>query len=78
MNNRKYIILTASEASSINYDDVLETSADTIRWNNDNTKTFVKFVGSTPSWLSGKTQYDHSGILAILNDPEGEWYTEDA
>ena len=76
MNNRAYVILTASEASSINFDDVMETSASTLRFNNDQTKTFVKFDGSTPSWLEGKTAYTHAEILTILNDPDCEWYTD--
>ena len=76
MNNRTYIILTAEEASSINWDDVMETSASTLRFNNDQTKTFVKFDGATPSWLEGKTAYTHAEILTILNDPDGEWYTD--
>jgi hypothetical protein len=70
---RTYVILTAPQALNINYDDVLETSVDTLRWNNDSSKTFVKFEGPTPSWLEGKTSYSHLEILQILDDPEGEW-----
>tara|TARA_R100000988_G_C3958808_1_gene145056 strand:- start:70 stop:297 length:228 start_codon:yes stop_codon:yes gene_type:complete len=73
----KYVIITSSEVSSVNFSQVKETSASTLRYNNDNTKTFVKFEGSTPSFLDGKTQYTNAQILAILNDEEGEWYTED-
>jgi hypothetical protein len=48
------------------------------RYNNDNTKTFVKFdQDTTPSFLDGKTQYTHSEILSILNDTSGEWYYEE-
>ena len=75
--SRTYVILTAEEANSINFDLVLETSQSTLRWNNDRTQTFVKYEGDTPSFLSGKTGYSHSEILAILNDPSGEWYTEE-
>jgi hypothetical protein len=67
---RTYVILTAIQALGINYDDVMEDSPRTIRWNKDNSKTFVKFEGATPSWLEGKTSYNHSEILQILNDPE--------
>ena len=73
----KYVIITSDEVSSINFSEVKETSASTLRYNNDNTKTLVKFEGSTPSFLNGKTQYIRAQILAILNDEEGEWYTED-
>jgi len=73
----KYVIITSSEVSSVNFSEVKETSASTLRYNNDNTKTIVKFENSTPSFLNGKTQYIRAQILAILNDEEGEWYTED-
>ena len=73
---RNYVILTAAEAAVIDFDEVMETSHDTLRWNNDSTKTFVKFEGSTPSELVGKTTYTQDEILVTLNDPEGEWYTD--
>tara|TARA_R100000152_G_C6693286_1_gene124392 strand:- start:253 stop:495 length:243 start_codon:yes stop_codon:yes gene_type:complete len=78
--SRTYVILNATEADSINFNDVLETSSSTLRWNNPSQsvrKTFVKYEGSTPSWLSGKTTYTEAQILPILNDPEGEWFIED-
>lgn len=70
--NRKYVIIDASEVSSIDFSEVFETSAETLRYNIDpaRTKTFVKFEGSTPSFLEGKTQYTHSEILTILAGPE--------
>ena len=76
MNNRTYIILTVEEADDIVFADVMETSADTLRWSTDNSKTFVKFAGTTPSWLAGKTAYNHTEILAILNDEDGEWWSD--
>ncbi len=76
MNERKYVILNSSDINNIDFSKVLETSSETLRYNNDKTKTFVKFEGDTPSFLNGKTQYTHAQILAILNDEEGEWYSE--
>ena len=69
--SKKYVIITASEVSSVDFSQVLEDSSDTLRYNNDNTKTFVKFEGSTPSFLDGKTQYNNSEMLTELN--ESEW-----
>jgi len=77
MSNRAYVILNASEAESINYSQVLEESPNTLRWNNDKTKTFVKFEGATPSWLEGKTSYTNEEILAILNAPNSGWRPEE-
>ncbi len=73
---RKYVIIDSSGVSSVDFSQVLETSAETLRYNNNDTKTFVKFEGDTPTFLDGKTQYTHSEILAILNNVDGEWYTE--
>ena len=68
--SRNYVIIDASEVSSVDFDQVLETSADTLRYNVAGTKTFVKFEGDTPSFLAGKTQYTHSEMLAILAGEE--------
>jgi hypothetical protein len=70
MNHRTYVIINAADAPQVDFDEVLETSEDTLRWSVDHTKTFVKFVGETPSFLEGKTQYNYSEILAILRTPE--------
>lgn len=66
----KYVILESSEVSSVDFNEVKETSADTLRYNNLGTKTFVKFDGDTPSFLDGKTQYDYSEISAILSSSD--------
>ncbi len=72
--NRKYVIIESSEVSSINFSEVMETSANTLRYSVDETKTLVKFIGDTPSFLEGKTQYNHSEILNILSG--SEWTPE--
>ena len=74
--NRKWVIISKDDVSSIDFTQVLETSASTLRYSTDGNKTFVKYEGSQPSFLSGKTEYTHSQILAILNDVDGEWINE--
>ena len=69
-----YVIINASEVSSMDFSKLETTSADTIRYNVPEDKALVKFTGSTPSFLSGKTVYSHSEILNILNNTSGEWY----
>ena len=71
--SRNYVIIDASEVSSVNFDQVLETSADTLRYNLAGTQTFVKFEGDTPSFLEGKTANTHSEMLEIL---AGEEWTD--
>tara|TARA_R100001463_G_scaffold689_1_gene3118 strand:+ start:180 stop:416 length:237 start_codon:yes stop_codon:yes gene_type:complete len=73
---KTYVIIESGDVSSVDFSQVLETSANTLRYNNNNTKTFVKYQGSQPSFLNGKTTYTHAEILAVLNDTEGEWYKE--
>ena len=68
--SRNYVIIDASEVSSVDFDQVLETSADTLRYNLAGTQTFVKFEGDTPSFLEGKTANTHSEMLEILAGEE--------
>ena len=74
--NRRWVIIDKDEVGAVDFSKVLETSADTLRYSNDGNKTFVKYEGSQPSFLTGKTEYNHSEILAILNEVDGEWWTE--
>jgi len=73
--SRNYVIIDASEIPSVDFNQVLETSAETLRFSLDGSKTFVKFEGDTPSFLEGKTQYSHSEILTILAGEE--WTSPD-
>ena len=42
MSELKYVIFDVSEVWKIDFDEVMETSIDTLRKSNDETKTFVK------------------------------------
>ena len=69
-NSNTYVIIDASAVSSVDFDLVLNTSADMLRYSLDGSKTFVKFEGDTPSFLIGEPQYDHAEILNILSGTE--------
>lgn len=73
---RTYVIIDALEVGNVDFDQVQETSADTLRYSLDGSKTFVKFNGDTPSFLIGEPQYDQAEILSILDGPE--WTDPDA
>jgi len=73
MNDRQYVILNASDVSSVNFDDVLETSGDTLRYNVAGDETFVKYEGPKPRCLYGKDTLSHSAMLTVLS---GEAWTE--
>ena len=62
----KYVIINSSEVSSVNFNEVLETSTKTLRYNLDGTKTFVKYEGDQPSFLNGKTELTHAEIRTEL------------
>ena len=64
--SRTYCIINSNDVSSIDYDQVFETSAETLRYSIDGSQTFVKYEGTQPSFLAGKTEYTHSEILTIL------------
>jgi|TARA_R100001530_G_scaffold71392_1_gene50563 hypothetical protein len=72
--NRKYVIINASEVGTVDFSQVHETSASTLRYSLDDSQTFVKFDGDTPSFLDGKTQYNHSQIRTILAGED--WHEE--
>ena len=74
MEDIKYVIINSSEVSSVDFSQVLEDSADTLRYNNNKTKTILKFKGETPSFLNGKTQYTNSEMLEQLKT--SEWIEE--
>jgi hypothetical protein len=63
-----------TELGQINFTQVLETSAETVRKSVDGTKTFVKWDGSTPQCVIDLTTsegpYTYDEILQILSTPE--------
>jgi len=46
-NNREFMIFSVTELPKINFNEVKETSIDTVRKSVDGTKTFVKWDGET-------------------------------
>lgn len=68
--SRKYVIINTDEVDSVNFSQVEEASASTLRFSTDGTKTFVKYEGVKPRFLYGKDTYTHSEILTILATEE--------
>ena len=72
--NRKYLIFTTPQLSKVDFTQVGETSADTVRKSVDQTKTFVKWEGEDPTFISQLTDtegpYTHEEILNILATEE--------
>lgn len=73
--HRQFIIFNVSELPQIDFTQVLETSADTVRKSVDGTKTFVKWDGdgipsSVDSLTTKEGPYTYDEMLQILNTPE--------
>jgi hypothetical protein len=73
--DRKYVILNLDEIDSVDFDQVMETEASKVRKSLDGSKFFVKYEGTQPFFLLGKTEYTHEEILNILSGPE--WTSEE-
>ena len=72
--SRRFVIFNVSELSTIDFSQVYETSADTVRKSVDELETFVKFDLPIPSSITALTtksqEYDYDEILVILATPE--------
>ena len=69
------MIFNVSELNTINFNEVLETSMDTVRKSVDETKTFVKWEGviipsSVESLTTKEGPYTYEEILTILSTEE--------
>ena len=67
---RTYVIIDASEVSSVDFNQVLNRNSDYVSYSLDGSKALIKFEGDTPSFLIGEPQYTHSEILPILAGAE--------
>ena len=73
--NREFMIFNVSELNKINFNEVFETSEETVRKSVDETKTFVKWNGteippSVQSLTTSEGPYTYSEIIDIMNTPE--------
>ena len=71
---RNFAIFSTTEIDKIDFNLVLETSAETLRKSVDETKTFVKWDGEQPEFVSELTTlegpYTYAEILDILSTSE--------
>ena len=72
--NRQYAIFSLTEIDKIDFSLVCETSADTLRKSVDETRSFIKWDGEQPAFVSTletlEGPYTYSEILDILSTPE--------
>ena len=63
---RSFVILQSAEVDSINFNEVMENSVDTLRFSLNGEQTFVKYEGSKPSFLDGKDKLTTDEMLTLL------------
>ena len=72
--NRQYAIFSLTEVDKIDFSQVCETSAETVRKNVAETKSFIKWDGDQPEFVNTletlEGPYTYSEILDILSTPE--------
>lgn len=71
--NRTFMIFNVNELHKIDFNTVLETSAETVRISIDGALTFVKWEGDMPQCVSDlETKvgpYSYEEMLQILSEP---------
>ena len=83
-NHRTYAIIAEADKNNVNYSQIFETSANTLRLSIDQTQAVIKWEGATPSFIGpscslievdGRTTHNHSEILNVLSATEsnGDW-----
>lgn len=69
--DRRFVIFHVTELSIINFNQVFQTSVDTIRKSIDGTQTFVKYDLPQPSSVTALTtksqEYTYDEMLVILS-----------
>lgn len=76
--NRKYVVISYSDIDKIDFCQVMETSAETVRRSVDGTLTFVKYEGSMPASVEAlahrSQEFTHEQMLLVLSGPD--WTSE--
>ena len=76
--SKKCIILNTSELDGLNFNELTQTSKDTVRKKLDGSQALVSYKGNvTPSGLSSKTEYTLDQLLTILSDTDNGWEPEE-
>jgi hypothetical protein len=64
--SRTYVIVDSAEASSFDFNQLVDIDESYSRKSLDGSKILARFEGDTPSFLIGEPQYTQEEILPIL------------
>lgn len=74
MHNRKYMIIPSTEVKKISFNDIMETDLSTLVYSGDGKRTFIKWVGDEPSFISNiknaQGPYTRTEILEIIRSDD--------
>ena len=74
---RKYAIIDTASLLTRTANESIDGSVEALRKTVRNTeKSLLRWDGSTPYGASSLTTYTHEEILAILDDPNGDWWVD--
>ena len=74
--NRKYMIIPFADVTTEMTDNAME-NPDYLRHSISGVdRVILKYEGDKPEVFDGITTYTHAEILAILNDPDGDWVSD--
>ena len=73
--NRHWVIVNTDNVTNEMINNALQINLATLRKTLDGSKALLKWDGDTPSCFDGITTYNHSEILAILNN--SDWKEEE-
>ena len=72
--HRHYVGISSGDASLVNFDEVMETSINTLRYSVDGTQTFVKYEGDQPASVascpSKSVEYSWQEMINLLTGIE--------
>ena len=72
----KFVIIEESEVSSVDFDLVLNTNAELLRYKLDGSQALLQYEGEQPLFLLGKTEYTHDEIVEMMSG--SDWTDPDA
>ncbi len=75
--NRRWIFLPASEVNNINFDQVIESNEEGLRYSLDGNTTFVKYEGDRPDCYDlalplneGQKEFNYTEVLSFLDNDD--------
>lgn len=79
MSKRLYAIIPAGEVSKINFNEILQTSEDTLRYSLDKSKAVIKWLEVEPLFLDDvqnvEGPYSHEEIISIMGSADWTDYS---